>query len=158
MFRQNNKESAKVKFIKDNLIQMVQLEKSLHGILNKIIERQHQDGESGSLAKSKRMIKFKDVFQLQKVFKDENLLMPALTFIQRITVYQNNETRDKKQKNSSSDLYIKVNENFGEGVLTFVMKSQTIQGIKSSEIDLKDLIQKSVFKNYITALEFEYVE
>lgn len=149
----------KFKFLTENYTSIINLEKDLRFALSE--DEIKKDPFLVLKVCEGGWLPFKDVFKLQKIFKEEKSFFQALSFVKRIEICQNikgSELNQKNDQNSTESLMIKLNENFGKPMITFYLKDKPNEkGDKqvNSGQKIKDVIYESIFKKDINVFEIK---
>lgn len=88
-------------------------------------------------------ISFKTAFEQQKVFKEERKFFQALSFIKRVEICQS-MVKGKQQGNTADNLVLKLTQALSTPRLSFNIRDSEV-----SEVQLKKLIDESIFRNHI---------
>lgn len=109
--------TPKLQFMLSNFTKIAELEQSFKSMLSEAEIKKKpylvlRTCEGGWLP-------FRDVYKLQKLFEEEKTFFQALCLIKRIEICQ---IDSKTKQNSSENLVIKLNENFGNPQLNFYLK------------------------------------
>jgi hypothetical protein len=129
----NLKLSDRLHFFLQNFRHIIELEKNLRFVLSE------SEIKKNSLLVLKccdgGFLPFREVFRLQKIFEVEKSFFKALNFIRRVEVVKKDNKEQDEDSNSTNCLLIKLNENFGNPILNFYLRSK-----ENSEQVVKDLI------------------